>query len=315
MKKFITCFAPLALTLMVTLAALLLTGCNVSPMGFGEAAGGKTNSSAEFTNGSARSESNSAFSGIVETTATPKVIIQGDFDSGKALQKMYGNYNSETKRSVWRPKDEELSKFGSLNRTGNLQARVIFSKPFQVGEQTRVFVVTKTAPAREECEDCVPVLGAATFTKVDDQWRLDEQAKTITRTGMHGELNGGKLVKIAPNEYGVLFNWKQTSLGVTEEGALLLAETKAGLKEVFSMILGSNNKAYCQENGLYEDDAECWGYSSKLEFLPNDESNYYDLRVTSEGTKQVDLNETANVRETRRFVYADSGYRQARSRQ
>ena len=295
--------------------SLLLTGCNVSPMGFGEAASGKAKPADEFTDGTARAANaeNPAFGGL-EATGTPKVIIQGEFDSGKALQTIFGNYNSETKRAVWKPSSEDLGKFGSLNRGGNLSARVIFSKPFQVGEQSRVFVITKTAPSRENCEDCVPVLGAATFTKVEDQWRLDAQSKAITRTGMHGELNGGKLVKISANQFGVLFNWRHTSMGITEEGAMLLAETKTGLKEVFSMILGSNNKVYCQENGLYENDAECWGYSSKLDFLPTD-SGYYDLKVSSTGTKQVDLNETSNVNETKRFVYSDSGYRQARNRE
>ncbi len=310
MKKFI------AMTGIFT--SLLLTGCNVSPMGFGEAASGKAKNEAEFSDGSVRpanTESDPAFGGVLETTGTPKVIIQGEFDSGKALQRIFGNYNSETKRAVWKPSDADLGKFGSLGRGGNLQARVIFSKPFQVGEQNRIFVITKTTPSRNECEDCVPVIGAATFTKTeDDQWRLDQQAKAVTRTGMHGELNGGKLVKLAANQFGVLFNWKHTSLGITEEGAMLLAETKNGLKEVFSMVLGSNNKAYCQENGLYENDAECWGYSSKLEFLPND-AGYADLRVISEGTRQVDLNEVANIRETKRFVYSDTGYRQARSRE
>ena len=80
------------------------------------------------------------------------------------------------------------------------------------------------------------------------------------------------------------------------------------------MVTGSNNKAYCQENGLYEDDPDCWGFNSKLDFVPND-AGFYDLKVTMQGTKQIDQNEVANVRETRRFVYSDSGYRQTRSRE
>ena len=309
MKKMI------ALTLL--LSAFMLTGCGVSPMGFGEATGGRAAGPDELNGAvkrSATDENNPAFGGIIEVTPTPKIIIQGEFDNGKALQQIYGNYNSEAKRSVWKPKQEELSKFRYYDDIKSLQSRAVFSKSFQQGDRNRVFVVTKTAPPRDECEDCVPVLGAALFTKVDDQWRLDEQAKAITRTGMNGELNGGKLVKIAANKYGVLFNWKHTSMGVTEEGALLLAETKNGLKEVFSMVTGSNNKAYCQENGLYEDDPNCWGFNSKLDIVSSDEG-FYDLKVTMQGTKQVDQNEVANVRETRRFVYSDIGYRQARSRE
>jgi hypothetical protein len=293
-------------------SALALSGCNISPMGFGEAVGGKTSGSTELAAGGTRVEESSPAFGGIEPTGTPKLIIQGEWDNGKALEKMYGTYNAEAKRSVWKPQKEELSKFNYYDSVTDLASRAIFSRQFKQGERERVFVVTKTAPARGACDDCVPVLGAAVFSKVDDEWKLDTQSKAITRTGQHGELSGGKLVKLGPNKYGALFNWKHTSLGVTEEGLLLLAETKTGLKEVFSMITGGNNKAYCQENGLYEDDPECWGYNSKVEFVPADDGGMYELQVVTNGTRAVDQGQVENVRLMRRLQYSDSGYRPLR---
>jgi hypothetical protein len=307
------------IALALLLSAVALTGCSVSPMGFGEAANTRSAGSEDLSAGGGRGafpeDRNAAFGGISETNNQPGAIIQGDFDNGKALKQMFGTYNAETKRSVWKPKKEELGKFNFYDNVTSLQSRAVFSKSFQQGDNDRVIVVTRTAPPRDECEDCVPVLGAAIYTKLGDEWHLDSQAKAISRTGQHGELSGGKLVKISPNKYGVLFSWKHSNMGVAEEGTMLLAETKSGLKEIFSMVTGSNNKAYCQENGLYENDPECWGFSSKVELVKSETSPYYDVKVTTQGTKQVDQGEVANVRETRRFAYSETGYRQLRNRE
>lgn len=78
------------------------------------------------------------------------------------------------------------------------------------------------------------------------------------------------------------------------------------------MITGGDNKKHCEEVGAYADDPSCWSYRSKLEFVPNANSTFYDLRATSEGTKQVEENEILPIRETKRFVFAETGYRSSR---
>ena len=101
-------------------------------------------------------------------------------------------------------------------------------------------------------------------------------------------------------------------MGIAEEGDLLIAETKSGLKEVFSMVTGGNNKSYCQEKGLYQDDPSCWAYSSKLEFVPPANANYYELKVSTQGTKPFEDNNVTPVRETKRFTFSENGYRPSR---
>jgi len=306
------------LVALLTAAALLLTGCNASPISsFGSAANGREAppEKEKRLREPMPAESKLGESKLGESkVGRPTISLEGEFDNAKALRAMYGsaNYNSEQKRALWRPSKAELDRFSFFSDIKTVSSRVLFSKSFQQGETERYFVITRTAPTKEDCEDCVPFLGGAVFTKVGDEWQLDAQNRAITRTGLHGELSGGRAVKIGADKYGVLFRWKAASMGITEEGDLLIAETKNGLKEVFSMVTGGNNKIYCHEKGLYEDDPSCWAYSSKLEFVPAANASYYELKVSMQGTKQVENNNVIKVRETKRFAYSDNGYRPAR---
>lgn len=291
----------------VLAASFALTGCNVSPISsFGSAANSRTAPLGTETKPSA-----SLGEPIVldEKGAKPGAALEGDFDNGKALKLMYGNFNPETKRAQWKPTRGDLDKFNFYSDIKAVYSRAYFAKAFQENGNTRYFVITRTAPAKEDCEDCVPVLGGAVFTKQGDEWKLDAQTKALTRTGLHGELSNGKLIKIGADRYGVAFHWKATNLGVTEEGELLIAETKSGLKEVFSMVTGGNNRKYCEENKLDADDPACWSYKSTIEYLPNANSGYNDIRITSTGNKQIEENEVAPMRETNRFYYTETGYR------
>ena len=299
-------------TLLIALAALL-TGCNYSPISsFGSAANerGATAPKEKRPREATLAESKPRAGSFTK----PTISLEGEFDNAKALRAIYGsaNYNAEQKRALWRPNKSELERFGFFSDIKTVASRVLFSKAFQQGDAKRYFVITRTAPTKEDCEDCVPFLGGAVFTKAGDEWQIDSQNRAITRTGMQGELSGGKMSKIGADKYGVLFNWKAAHAGVAEEGALLIAETKSGLKEVFSMVTGGNNKTYCNEKGLYEDDPSCWAYSSKLEFVPTASAGYYELKITTQGTKQAENNNVVAVRETRRLAFSENGYRPIR---
>lgn len=298
------------------LAIWSLAGCNATPISsFGEAANGRSPSPATAPSTDPKTKTGGLLDAVVgaeEKTQPPTVSLEGEFDPAKALRAVYGTYNTEQKRAQWKPTKEELNRFSFYNNIQTLYSRAYFTKAFEQNGVDRYFVITRTAPSKSDCEDCVPVLGGAVFTRNGEEWELDAQSKMITRTGSHGELSNGRVVKLGPEKYGVMFHWKATSEGVTEEGDLLIAETKNGLKEVFSMVTGGDNKKHCQDIGAYADESPCWAYRSKLDFVPNANSSFYDLRVASEGTKQVEENNVIPVRETKRFVFSETGYRPTR---
>ncbi len=299
------------LVALLAAAALMLAGCNASPISsFGSAANEREAPARKEKplREPIPAESASGDSKI----GKPTISLEGEFDNAKAMRAIYGSYNADQKRAQWRPAKGELDRFSFYSDIKTVSSRVLFAKAFQQNETERYFVITRTAPTKEDCDDCVPVIGGAVFTKAGNEWQLDTQSKAITRTGMQGEMSGGKVVKIGADKYAVLFHWKAANLGVTEEGDLLIAEAKSGLKEVFSMVTGGNNKSYCQEKGLYEDDPSCWAYASKLEFVPATNAGYYELKVSTQGTKPVEDNNVVRVRETKRFAFSENGYRPSR---
>lgn len=302
----------LAFAVICLVAIWPLAGCNATPISsFGEAANAPAPAPAtdpKTKNGGLLD----AVVGAEEKASQPIVSLEGQFDSAKALRAVYGTYNTEQKRAQWKPTKDELNRFSYYNNIQVLYSRAYFTKSFQQSGFERYFVITRTAPSKSDCEDCVPVLGGAVFTKNGEEWELNAQSKLITRTGSHGELSNGRVVKLGAEKYGVMFHWKATSEGITEEGDLLIAETRNGLKEIFSMVTGGDNKKHCEAIGAYADDPACWSYRSKLDFVANANSSFYDLRVTSEGTRQVEENNVIPVRETKRFVFADTGYRPVR---
>lgn len=285
---------------------LALTGCSASPIAsFGSAANGRAKPLAADPKAP-----NTASETVPLEERKPNLTLDGELDSANALRLMYGNYDAEAKRAQWKPTRGELDKFNFYSDIKSVYSKAYFLKSFQEGDTQRYIVITRTAPSKNDCEGCVPVLSGALFTKQGTGWKLDTQSKALSR--LPGELFGGKLVKIGPDRYGVNFHWKNTNLGVTEEGELLIAETKSGLQEVFSMVTSGNNRKFCEDNGLYNDDPACWSYTSKIEYLPNASTGYHDIRVTSTGNKQIAEDEVAPVRETKRFVFAENGYRPAR---
>jgi hypothetical protein len=191
------------LVILLMATALLLTGCNASPISsFGSAANGRE---APPEKEKRPREASLAESGSGDSKfGKPTISLEGEFDNAKALRAIYGsaNYNAEQKHALWRPSKTELERFSFYSDIKTVSSRVLFSKAFRQDETERYLVITRTAPTKEDCEDCVPFLGGAVFTKVGDEWQLDTQNKTITRTGLQGELSGGKVVKLAGRQYG-----------------------------------------------------------------------------------------------------------------
>jgi hypothetical protein len=278
--------------------AAFSAACNLSSLpGAGAGAGGNT-----FTGGGSFPDDTTQASGGT-------IAGSGPLNTNQAMRKLYPTYDTELKRARWNPSQTELGKFNFYANIKTVNSTPVLTKQFQQGGAERAFVITKTLPPESECQDCVPVLGGALFSKTASGWKLDGQNRSITRTGATGQLSPGKLVKIGADKFAIQFHWTATNQGITEEGDLLIAEVQGELREIFSMITGGNNRRYCEDNNMYDDNPNCWSYRSTLEFPRDSGSAYYELRLSTIGDKPVDDNQIVNARDSRRFYFADGAYR------
>jgi len=248
------------------------------------------------------------------TTSKPadvptKKFFTGEFDTGKALELIYGSYDSQKKYSKWKVTKEDIQSLPSEDRSTGIQpgtgyTAANFAKPFTQAGVARFFVITETVPAHYDCHACAPIIGGATFSKQGDAWQLDTLTKEVSTMGSWGSAPEGKLIKIGPERYGVVFQPGYTGQGITSESAVVIAETTENVREVLVVDeYGADNSGTCGE-GL----APCYSFSSKLEFVAGSNPEFYDARVTTTGTKEDKDGNVRRANAVKKYTFANGKY-------
>ena len=238
-----------------------------------------------------------------------KKSFTGEFDTGKALELIYGSYDSQKKYSKWRITKEDIQSLPSEDRSTGIQPGIVytaanFSKSFTQADIQRFFVITETVPAHYDCHACAPIVGGATFSKQGEAWQLDTLTKEVSTMGSWGSAPEGKLIKIGPERYGVVFQPGYTGQGVTSESAVVIAETTGNVREVLTVEeYSADNGGTCGE-GL----ATCYSFSSKLEFVAGSNPEFYDARVTTTGTKEDKDGNVRRVNSVKKYTFANGKY-------
>ena len=87
------------------------------------------------------------------------------------MQQIYGNYNSEAKRSVWKPKQEDLSKFRYYDNIKSLQSRF-------------ALVLTGT-PLENRLDDLYSVVEFVDARRLGPAYRFIHHHRVAAETGVH----------------------------------------------------------------------------------------------------------------------------------
>jgi hypothetical protein len=238
-----------------------------------------------------------------------KKFFTGDFDTGKALELIYGSYDSQKKYSKWKITKEDIQRLPSEDPSTGIQPGTVytaanFAKPFTQAGVARFFVITETVPARYDCHACAPIIGGATFSKQGDAWQLDTLTKEVSTMGSWGSAPEGKLIKIGAERYGVVFQPGYTGQGITSESAVVIAETTENVHEVLVVDeYSADNSGTCGE-GL----ATCYSFSSKLEFVAGANPEFYDARITTTGTKEDKDGNVRRANAVKKYTFANGKY-------
>jgi len=85
----------------------------------------------------------------------------------------------------------------------------------------------------------------------------------------------------------------------------VISDIEGSLKIIANIVVSSENTQVCypvMENEL------CWEYDSEYDFVRGDNPRYYDIRVTTSGTKVVD-GELVRVDESYLLVFDGNSYK------
>jgi len=234
-------------------------------------------------------------------------IISGEINEDSVMRLMYGTYDATSKRSTW---DISKEGFDNVWGGGGFQTKTAYSsvnlaKYFQQAGIDRYIVVTETTEPNNDCHVCGIIIGGAVFSKVNNGWRLDALNKDITGLGAWGRGPGGELVKIGSNKYGVLFRSGDAHQGFTSEAVTIIGDVGNSIKELVTITdtAGGNG-------GVGHPDVPEFEYNSVIEFVPGNDTNYFDLSVTKSGTKMSENNTVVPFKEVRTYALIDSQYKE-----
>lgn len=216
--------------------------------------------------------------------------IEGNFTVPAAMEVVYGLYDKNYECSKWVCKPHESRTFGSKAAgDGTVHTRPAGVYPFETAEGRKMLLLTETLSREkdgwEDCHVCAPILGAVQFQEIDGAWFIETLRKDLGELGSWGQLPANKLVKLAPDEYGVLFNYGYTAQGITEGGIRLIGPIDGQFEVLLDLNTSYNNEASFadpkNEEGAYR-------YDSEINFEDETPGAPYSIVISRHGTRPID---------------------------
>jgi hypothetical protein len=91
----------------------------------------------------------------------------------------------------------------------------------------------------------------------------------------------------------------------TYDSLILIAKVDKSFKEILSTETGGDNSGTCGDDFIL-----CWSFSSKYEFVPGKNQNFFDLKITTTGTKDGEVEKTVvPVDENKTYVFDGKEYK------
>lgn len=210
-------------------------------------------------------------------------VIKGDFSEKKALEFLFDNYDETQKESNWTPTKGDLAKADEdspLREAKEFYIKTVLISPFQQAGVDKQLLITAATPPEHTCHACAPIIGAFVFKKSGNDWELETEQKYVVELGSYGTAPDAKLTKIGKDTYGALFESGDSGQGLTSEAVVVIAKIDKEFKEILTVETGGDNFGACGD-----DLGPCWKFSSKYEFVPGKDENFFDFKISTSGTR------------------------------
>jgi len=125
-----------------------------------------------------------------------------------------------------------------------------------------------------------------------ERWVFEKGKTTATEAGTYGSAPDGRLAKIGPDKYGILFEGGWAGQGYFTSYALIVNLSGQTILEAGAFDTGQSNSGACAEEPEQQEGAigACWSYEGRPEFIAAQGSPYYMLRIAYQGTESGDVN-------------------------
>jgi len=147
--------------------------------------------------------------------------------------------------------------------------KITKSIPFQENRVLKRFI--QVLIYNEGCHFCTGTIGGVIFAYRNNNWKIESEEKAIILLGSDGVPPSGKLVKIGSDRIGILYQWDRWAQGGGYVGYVDLMARIETFKGVLAIETG-----YTQEP-----------HKEKVEFIPGDNPDFYDIKISSRVYKFV----------------------------
>jgi len=210
-----------------------------------------------------------------KTKADDNLNLIGEFDTAKAMQLIYGNFDVQKQVSTWKPgvvcnkttyRDEDIRTL-LPEPEEDFESKVALLSGFSVNGVDKYHMLTSTT--WDDCHACRPILGIFVWKKQKKGWQLESADKCFGMFGSWGALPEKiSLVQLDAAKFGVMFEETNTAQMET----ILYYNLITQWNKVFKVALdGLAADSYEYEDGCDKKPPLplCYDYSSQMRFLPD----------------------------------------------
>lgn len=248
---------------------------------------------------------------VTTVRATPQQqMISLNADLGSAMTLLYGNYDKDSKTSLW---DDPVIPARMKGSTGTLESHqpaivhVLLDQDFSESGKRKHLMLTWAGP-EDQTQVSHPskaLIGGAVFLDEGNTWRLEAQNKTIVWDGSFGQPDRASLVRIGPDRYGIRLEDGFYINGEDNGSAHILIAWNGTIVNALSLeTVADNLGSMCGEPGH----GPCYHDELKIDFVSGRNSEYFDIITNWIGLQATGGRPTMHSARPQRFVFHNGTY-------
>jgi hypothetical protein len=164
-------------------------------------------------------------------------------------------------------------------------------------------------PGNFACHACAPLIGAAIFVLVGNQWQIESSSAVVSRGGGFGSPPVHfRTIQLGPQRFGIEISDGDTGGSETTSTEVILVAWKGKVRQSLRYVSSDNNKRSCgRENG----ESPCYANRKTMALVRVEGHNFFDLLLTLAGTGLTDTEpyRSKAVHGVERLTFADGYYK------
>jgi len=209
----------------------------------------------------------------------------GQFEIGKAMVLVFGNYSPESKTSSW----DDLAEYGQQLSAKSGTVSVILDAPVQEAGITKHIVFTSTVPMGTpfSCHACSPLISGFVFVNKVGKWSVENDQRDLSLGAEWGQPPQARIIRLGPDRFGVISSRSGGGQGYTSAADTILLPSNGGFSSL-SIPTEADNSGACGGMSVFTPASPCYSSRASYEFQPGTNPELFDVKVINSGTKLVD---------------------------